>query len=50
MDYKKLNSHLGWKPKYSFKQTLPILFKWYGLYFKKKKMTIAIDMIGTVSW
>ena len=37
MDYKKLNSHLGWKPKYSFKQTLPILFKWYGLYFKKKK-------------
>ena len=37
MDYKKLYSHLGWKPKYSFKQTLPILFKWYGLYFKKKK-------------
>ena len=48
MDYEKLNSYLGWKPKYSFKKTLPILFKWYGLYFKKKKkMTIAIDMIGT---
>lgn len=37
MDYEKLHSHLGWKPKYSFKQTLPILFKWYRLYFKKKK-------------
>ena len=36
MNYKKLKLYLGWKPKYKFKQTLPSLFKWYGLYFKKK--------------
>ncbi len=36
MDYQKLNSFLGWRPKYSFKKTLPALFKWYGLYLKKR--------------
>ena len=38
MNYKKLKLYLGWKPKYQFKQTLPSLFKWYGLYFKKRKI------------
>ena len=36
MDYEKLYFYFKWKPKYRFKKTLPILFKWYRNYFKKK--------------
>ena len=35
MDYSKLYKYFKWKPKYKFKDTVPILFKWYGDYFKK---------------
>ena len=38
MNYKKLKLYLGWKPKYKFKETLPSLFKWYGLYFRERKL------------
>ena len=34
MDYSKLYKYFKWKPKYKFKDTVPILFKWYGDYFK----------------
>lgn len=36
MDYEKLYFHFKWKPKYKFQETLPVLFKWYKNYFKKK--------------
>ena len=36
MDYKKINTYLGWKPKFKFSNTLPDLFNWYKKYFKKK--------------
>ena len=36
MDYEKLHSYLGWKPRYKFVNTLPKLFKWYKKYFKNK--------------
>ena len=35
MDYEKLNTYLGWKPKFKFSNTLPDLFSWYKKYFKK---------------
>ena len=35
MDYEKLNTYLGWKPKFKFSNTLPDLFNWYKKYFKK---------------
>ena len=34
MDYEKLYSYFKWKPNYKFKNTLPLLFKWYKKYFK----------------
>ena len=36
MDYEKLNTYLGWKPKFKFTKTLPTLFNWYKKYFKHK--------------
>ena len=36
MDFEKINLYLGWKPKYQFTKTLPILFRWYKKYFKKR--------------
>lgn len=35
MDYSKLYKYFKWKPIYKFKNTIPILFKWYSNYFKK---------------
>ena len=37
MDYEKLHSYLGWKPRYKFVKMLPKLFKWYKIYFENKK-------------
>ena len=34
MDYEKLYSYFKWKPNHKFKNTLPLLFKWYKKYFK----------------
>ena len=36
MDYEKLNTYFGWKPKFKFSDTLPDLFNWYKKYFKKQ--------------
>ena len=36
MDYEKLNTYLGWKPKFKFTNTLPTLFNWYKKYFRQK--------------
>ncbi len=36
MDFEKINLYLGWKPKYQFTKTLPILFRWYKKYFRKR--------------
>ena len=35
MDYSKLYKYFKWKPKYKFKNTIPILFKWYSNFFQK---------------
>ncbi len=35
MDYDKIFRYVGWKPKYNFSKTLPIIFKWYKKYLRK---------------
>ena len=47
MDFKKVNKYLNWKPKHQFEEKVLVLFDWYKKYFKKDKMALGIDFVGT---